>query len=397
MGHSLVSRRGFIKLGAAALLAGCTSSHSEAAWCLVHGTLIDGTGADPVPNAALAIEDGRIVAAGTHAEARIPQGTRQVDVQGATILPGLFNSHIHGGYSKDALAAWAQGGVTTVRDLSCANRTRKSGFALRDKVRADPQVARLVAAGPMITVPNGYPIARWNVDSVTVDSVEDARRKTAELLDDGADLIKIPLESGVIFRMDMPMLSPEEAAAIVEEAHKRGARVSVHVSVARDLARALDAGVDDIAHMATDRVPDELIQRMVGAGTYWVPTLELWRGVGFGPASPIASNLARFVEAGGQVALGTDYAGAPEVRFDLGTPVTEVLLMHEAGMTPMQVVVAATRNAAQVCNLGQELGTLEPGKVADLVVVDGNPLDDLSSLGSVRMVVHRGTVIRGSL
>jgi len=359
--------------------------------------LIDGTGADPVPNAALAIEDGRIVAAGTHAEARIPQGTRQVDVQGATILPGLFNSHIHGGYSKDALAAWAQGGVTTVRDLSCANRTRESGFALRDKVRADPQVARLVAAGPMITVPNGYPIARWNVDSVTVDSVEDARRKTAELLDDGADLIKIPLESGVIFRMDMPMLSPEEAAAIVEEAHKRGARVSVHVSVARDLARALDAGVDDIAHMATDRVPDELIQRMVGAGMYWVPTLELWRGVGFGPASPIASNLARFVEAGGQVALGTDYAGAPEVRFDLGTPVTEVLLMHEAGMTPMQVVVAATRNAAQMCNLGQELGTLEPGKVADLVVVDGNPLDDLSSLGSVRMVVHRGTVIRGSL
>jgi len=383
-----------MKLGAAALLAGCTSTHSETAWALVNGSLIDGTGADPVPDAVLLVEGERIVAVGPGTEIRIPGGARQVDVKGASILPGLFNSHIHGGYSQDALTAWARGGVTTVRDLSCANRTRKSGFSLRDKAREDPRCARLVAAGPMITVPKGYPIARWNVDSVTVESAEDARLKAAELLDDGADLIKIPLESGVIFRLDMPSLSPEEAAAIVEVAHGRGARVSVHISVARDLERALDAGVDDIAHMATDRVPDELIQRMVKAGTYWVPTLELWRGVGFGSATPIASNVARFVEAGGQVALGTDYAGAPGVGFDLGMPVTEIKLMHEAGMTPMQVVVAATRNAAQVCGLGRELGTLEPDKIADLVVIDGRPLDDLSALTSVRMVVRGGTVIR---
>ena len=112
------------------------------------------------------------------------------------------------------------------------------------------------------------------------------------------------------------------------------------------------------------------------------------------------ANLRRFLQLGGTVALGDDYAGLPASRnahFILGMPMPEILWMAEAGMTPMQVVVAATRNAAQVCNLSQELGTLEPGKVADLVIVDGNPLDDLGDLGSVRMVVHHGTMIRGSL
>jgi imidazolonepropionase-like amidohydrolase len=103
--------------------------------------------------------------------------------------------------------------------------------------------------------------------------------------------------------------------------------------------------------------------------------------------------LSRFVKAGGKVALGTDYAGYNAV-FDLGMPVTEIELLREAGMTPMQIIVAATSNAARVCNLDHELGTLAPGKIADVLIVDGDPLADLGSLTRVRMVIHNGVIIR---
>jgi imidazolonepropionase-like amidohydrolase len=112
---------------------------------------------------------------------------------------------------------------------------------------------------------------------------------------------------------------------------------------------------------------------MVEAGVYWVPTLELWQGVGLRSAA-IPDNLRRFVAAGGKVALGTDYLGAPGVRFDLGMPITEIELMADAGMTPEQIIIAATRHAAHVCGLERELDTLEPGKIADVLVVDGDPL-----------------------
>jgi imidazolonepropionase-like amidohydrolase len=322
---------------------------------------------------------------------KVPKTAQVIDVGGATILPGFNNAHVHDGYDEYTLQAWAQGGVTMVRDMA-TGRSPEDAFALRDSMRDDLQCARLVACGPMVTVPDGYPIAKWGVDSITVTSPEDARQKVNQLLDDGADFIKIPLESGAIFGYSMPMLSPEETAAIVEAAHARGAWVSAHVSVTQDLEKALDAGVDDIAHMVTDELPDGLAARMVESGTYWVPTIELWKGVGLG--FYVIDNLHRFVEAGGKVALGTDYAGAPGVDFDLGMPMDEIEWMQEAGMTPMDIIVAATKHAAHVCNLGQEIGTLESGKAADILVVDGNPLEDIHALAETKLVLREGTVIR---
>jgi len=200
-----------------------------------------------------------------------------------------------------------------------------------------------------------------------------------------------------------PMLSPQEAAAIVEEAHRRGTLVSVHVTISSDLAKALDAGVDDVAHMVVpgagpDELPDDLIGRMVEAGVYWEPTLELWQGVS--SVNPVdydrkaMDNLRRFVAAGGQVALGTDYAGYT-TEFQLGMPMKEIGWMQEAGMTPMQVIVSGTRHAAHVCNLERELGTLAVGKIADVLVVDGDPLEDTHALANVRLVLHSGDIIRG--
>jgi imidazolonepropionase-like amidohydrolase len=144
--------------------------------------------------------------------------------------------------------------------------------------------------------------------------------------------------------------------------------------------------------MVTDALSDELTERMLENDVIWVPTLELWKNVGYGDRRAIA-NLAKFVEAGGKVALGTDYAGY-DAEFDLGMPVTETGLMQKAGMTPMQIISAGTQNAAHVCNLDHELGTLEAGKIADVLVVDGDPLEDIHALAKVRIVIHNGSVIR---
>ncbi len=365
----------------------------DSTFALVHGTLIDGTGADPLPDAALVIEDGIIKAIGLNSQVDIPSNIKRIDVSGATILPGFFNAHVHQAYYEHYLKTWAQAGVTTVRDLG--GNPQNNLFAFRDRVNQNPQYARLVAAGPLVTVPNGYPTVPFGgAYSFYVTSTEDARQKVNKLLDDGADLIKIALESGVIFGRTIAMLSPEEAAAIVEVAHQRGTVVSVHVSVSQDLNKALDAGVDDIAHMVVQNLPDNLINRMIADDVYWVPTLELWYGTGY-HGTAAANNLRKFFKAGGKVALGTDYAGYT-CPFDLGMPIREIKWMIGAGMTPMQVIVAATKNAAHVCNLDAELGTLEVGKKADVLVVNGNPLEDIDALLNVRLVIHGGEIIRDS-
>ncbi len=357
---------------------------------LVNGSLIDGTGVAPLADAVVVMRNGRITDIGVRTAVPIPNGAQVIDVQGATILPGFFNTHVHRGYSEQNLQAWAQAGVTTVRDLGTS--PAPDTFAIRDALLRDPRNARLVAAGPMLTVPGGYPMVPWGMQGLVVASEQDAVVRVNQLLDDGADVIKIALESGSTFKRQIPVLSKAEATAIVKTAHARGARVSAHVTAAEDLERVLDAGVDDIAHMPYDHVSDELIARIVKANLYWIPTLELWQHVGVSDA-PIIDNLGRFVAAGGQVALGTDYAGYA-AQFELGMPLSEMEAMQQAGMTPMQIILAGTRNAALVCNLDRELGTLEVGKVADVLVVKGDLLQDIHALASVHLVIHNGIVIR---
>lgn len=362
------------------------------ALALVNGTLIDGTGAAPVQNAVLIIRDGRIIATGSRSVVPVPEQAQVIDVQGDTILPGFVNAHVHGAYNLDKLEAWAQAGVTTVRDLGA--RSNPAPFSIRDEANRQPRYAHLVAAGPMVTVPGGYPIAIWGGTAVTATTPAEARQAVNSLLDQGADVIKIALESGQVFgQPGLPMLAPEQVKAIVAAAHQRGTLVSAHVTVSSDLGLALDGGVDDVAHMVTDRLPDELISRMVTRGAYWEPTLELWKNVGHGLDQVAIDNLRRYVAAGGRVALGTDYEGY-YTPFQLGMPMHEIEGMQAAGMTPMQIITAGTRDAARVCNIGKDLGTLEVGKIADVLIVQGDPLKDLGALGMVRWVIRQGAVIR---
>lgn len=366
-------------------------STSVPSLALINGVLIDGTGAAPIQDAVLVIQNDRIVAVGSRNTVSIPVGAKIIDVQGATILPGFINAHVHGAYNEEKLAVWAKEGVTTVRDLGA--HTWPPSTALIERVEKDNRYARLISGGIFITPPEGYPIAVFGGNGRTISTTAEAPQAVTDMLAQGADVIKIGLESGQIFRQHLPMLTPEQVKAIVETAHQRGTLVVAHVTVARDLKRAIDEGVDDMAHMITDPLPDELIQRMVEKNLYWEPTLELWHNVGQGMEQNVGDNLRRYVAAGGKVALGTDFEGY-YTPFQLGMPTKEIAWMNEAGMTPMQIIVAATQNAAHVCNMAKDLGTLEPGKIADVLIVQGDPLQDLQALTNVQWVIHNGEVIR---
>jgi imidazolonepropionase-like amidohydrolase len=204
------------------------------------------------------------------------------------------------------------------------------------------------------------------------------------------------VESGAFFGRKTPSLTLEQIRVIVQTAHALGVLVSAHITNSNDLEKALAGNVDDIAHLAEDLIPDELIQQMVHRGIYLEPTLELWKEGErvFGIESFAMSNLKNYISAGGKVALGTDYAGHPQFNFEVGIPMKEILWMNEAGMTPLEIITACTRNAAYVCNLNSVIGTLEIGKKADILVVDGNPLEDLQVLKRNKLVIHDGKVIR---
>jgi imidazolonepropionase-like amidohydrolase len=202
------------------------------------------------------------------------------------------------------------------------------------------------------------------------------------------DLIKVYLEDGTSWGESYAVMPPEMLRAIVETAHARNARVTAHVQVLRLLEMALDCGVDDIAHSIIHQlIPEDVVARMVRSDTYLVPTLEIYGPGGFRSMGQV--NLKRLVDGGVHVALGTDF----EPGLETGLPSLEMQLMRDAGLTPMQIIVAATKHGAHVCGLDAELGTVEPGKVADLLVVDGDPLADLNVLKAGRvLVIHNGRV-----
>jgi imidazolonepropionase-like amidohydrolase len=390
-GALLIGSRGAMVSADANTPAAATPSPSEAglsSLALVNGTLIDGTGAEPVRDAALVIRAGRIVAVGSRAAIAIPADAKLIDVQGGTILPGFINAHVHNAFSASNLETWARAGVTTVRDEGVLLGNVVSLLAWRDKIVKQSQYARLVSAGSMITVPGGY-------GNAFVSSPDEARQLVSRFLDGGAELIKISEEDGYAGRHDLPKLSKEELAAIVVAAHERGVPVSAHVTAVKYLQMVLDAGVDDAAHMVCDRLSADLIRRMVAADMYVIPTLTVLEAYGCLGGSSI--NLRDFAAAGGKVALGNDYTDIPQNGFDhfeLGMPMHEIERMARAGLTARQIIVAATKNAAHVCNLDKELGTLEAGKLADVLVLNGDPLQDLNALTKVRLVIHAGVVIR---
>jgi imidazolonepropionase-like amidohydrolase len=376
------SGRGAVRLAlVTALLAWLPAAAGEGVLALVGGRLVDGTGAAAVPSATVVVEGERIRAAGPSDTVPVPAGARTIDASGWTVLPGFVNGHVHLTFTdagRGPRTRWVEEGVTAVCDLAAPIDDIPS---LKRSAELEP---RVIVAGPIVSVPEGYPGSHWGPGiHLSVRGADDARARVAGLLDRGADLVKIALEAAR--PRGLPMLSDDELAAVVAVAHARGTRVVAHVDGAANLERAVDHGVDAAVHMVRDRLPDALVEKLVARRFPILPTLAV-----FGARPVMIDNLRRFAAAGGRVALGDDW-GNPGTA--TGLPWTELALFERAGLTPMQIIVAGTRESAFVCNRDRDLGTVEPGKLADLLVVAGNPVDDLQALRNVVLVLKGGRVV----
>jgi imidazolonepropionase-like amidohydrolase len=362
-------------------------------------TLIDGNGGPPLAGAIVAIKGGRVVGVGRAGDLAVAPDAQTIDLHGKTILPGFINAHVHSyRLTPEQMKGWIRAGITTVRDLAGPLEPlveRKRDFAASD----DRQLPRLLAAGPMLTTPGGHPIPIYGLNDrvLAVRGPDDARDQVNALLDTGVDLIKIAVSGRT--DVNWPELSNEEIRAITETAHARGARVTAHVDRAVALRRAVESGIDDAAHSPRDRIPDDLIALMVERGVALIPTIDVYEGLAEERSDAavwrrttlpvMQDNLRRFVDAGGTLALGDDY-GNPRVT--LGMPIAEIEHWIAAGLTPTQVIVAATKGGAVVCGMEQDLGTLVPGKIADILVVDGDPLTEIHALERVVLVIHNGAI-----
>jgi imidazolonepropionase-like amidohydrolase len=371
------------------------------------GSIWDGTGADP-SRGDLLVEDGRIVDVGSGLD-----GDEAVDVAGHTILPGLFDCHVHVGVAHvdtwklahepvsyrilaaaRAMAATLDAGITSVRDAGGADlgikQARDEGLIRGPRLQLSLRMISQTGGHGDDWLPSGMSVDVFSrmpgLPETLVDGPDDMRRVVRTLIRQGADVIKVATSGGVLSPRDKPThahLRPSELAVLVEEATAAGIFVMAHAQAADGIKNAIRAGIRSIEHGIF--LDDEGIELMLQRGTWFVPTLVAPQGVidaadagvDLGPGIVEKARAVvdvhreafrRAVAAGVRIAMGTDSGVTPH-----GRNLRELALMAAGGMTPAAVLEATTRSAAQLLGVDDELGTLEPGKRADLVVVQGDP------------------------
>ena len=344
-------------------------------------TVLDGGGGPPARDQTVVAAGGVITRVGPAGQVAAPPEAVLVDGAGGTLLPGIVDAHVHLGFYPPAQVL--AGGVTTVRDLGWP---RERLDALREGAAAPGAASpRLLAAGQIVTVPGGYPTrAPWAPPGTArpVDGAAEAVAAVAELAGTGAAVIKVALDDRVGPTLPAPVL-----AALVGAAAERGLGVTAHVGTAVEAAKALAAGVGELAHWPFDSrpLPDPLVDALAES-VVAVPTLHI------DPTRARRAGLRRFVARGGRVVYGTDLGNqGPPPAVDT----EELRLLVGAGLAPGQALAAATSVAAAHLGLAGT-GVVAPGARADLLLVDGDPLADLTALSRVRLVTRDGWVAANS-
>jgi imidazolonepropionase-like amidohydrolase len=401
--------------------------------------LIDGTGGDPVPDPVIVVEDDTIEAVGVAGQIEVGPDASVVDLSGMTLLPGLIDAHIHlEGWRSMDLMDW----MTTPLALSAlratvdARRLLEAGFTavrclgggasvyLRQAIEEGiVQGPRIVTSGRSFIQTSGG-ADPWNVPiecmevlarlgqtlADTVDGPEECRSGVRRRLREGADCIKI-LTTGAVHSEHNPPtqvgFTQEETDALVDEAHRLGLKIAAHAHGTAGILTALRAGVDTIEHGSC--LDQECIELMLERDIYLVPTFSVIRcnldpgedglpdtEYGLRQGREIQETHRRsFVqayEAGVKIAAGTDFIGVPPMKH--GSNAIELECLVEAGMAPMEAIVAATGDGADAIGLGEKTGTVVAGKWADIVAVERNPLDRITALRDVAFVMKAGEVIK---
>ncbi|SMQ71168.1 Imidazolonepropionase [Plantibacter sp. VKM Ac-1784] len=394
-------------------------------WLIRNGRLFDGRdGRITGIGQSIVVDQGVVEWIGSDGEA--PAASVVIDAAGGTIMPGLINSHVHlandgaadlgAQVRSDSTATAAyratanalitlNAGITTVKDCGAAdNVVIDLGRAVEAGIVPGP---RIVAAGRVITMTGGHGYFM----GVEADGTDAVRTAVRGQLKAGAGFIKAMATGGVLTSEVKPTqtsLLREELAVIVQEAHHAGRRVSTHAIGREGIENAIRAGVDTIEHGF--HLDASLFALALERGTYLVPTLAAIGNIVAqapnGTIPPWIVDKARAeedrsismfraaVEAGVNIAAGTD-AGTPFNPHD--GLVDEIIAMVRIGLTPERALLSATRDGAVNAGLQDLTGTLELGKAADLIVVDGDPLADITALRTIRLVAKAGTVYRDDL
>ncbi|NYI05537.1 amidohydrolase family protein [Allostreptomyces psammosilenae] len=385
-------------------------------------TALVGDALTPCEDATVLIEDGRIAAVGPDVPLPPTAGVRELP--GRTVLPGLIDSHVHLGapgaprgarptlltrgravvdwmrHQPGKRRAFLAHGVTTVCSLGDDNRWVHE---FRRRTAAAELVGpRLLIAGPIFTAPGGHPVAtigaRPDAGWVRVPrSPQEARDQVAELVTGGdpVDVVKVVHDRGDPRRRSLEPLDGAILHAIIDQAHRHGTKVVAHWGTLTDLEELLDRGVDVLHHLESRGTlngwPPHLLDAMVRGGVALAPTLAVTHAV-LGPAATAAlrRQVTEFHEAGGTLVAASD-AGMPSVPAGAGL-LRDIELLAASGLTAREALTAATSAAARTLD-SPHIGVLAPGRAADLLVVDGDPLADLDALRAVAMVLRDGRTV----
>ncbi|HOI40605.1 MAG TPA: amidohydrolase family protein [Methanobacterium sp.] len=403
---------------------------------LIHnGTLIDGNGGEPVENAAVLIKDRTILDIGQKDSVKVPDGEiKRLDAQGGFILPGFIDCHVHmmfngfrfenplytplSLYFYEAvrnLEKTLETGVTTARDAGMADYGVK--MAVEEGLIIGPRlqisVMPLSITGGHFdlqlksgkTVKTSYP----GLPESVCDGPEEVRKRVREVLRAGAEVVKVMVTGGVISANDSPehpQFTREELRIIVEEASYRNLPVMAHAHGSSGVKNALNAGIKSIEHGTY--LDEECIQLLLENDAWLVATqLAHWSNLelledGELPdfsqedARKVAMNshksMKKAYQAGVKIVMGTDSGIAPH-----GQNLRELGYLCDIGMTPMEAIQAGTKNAAELVGMDKKIGTLEKGKLADVIISQSDPIKDIKSLGShenIVLVMKEGKVFK---